>query len=45
VTAVALVYARTRLAVGLGGAAVADALWAMFAYIVAEPLPVGWLWR
>jgi hypothetical protein len=42
---VAIVYAPRRLAVGLGGAAVAIVLWAVFAYVVAEPLPVGWLWR
>jgi len=45
VAAVTIVYARRRLAVGLGGAAVAVALWALFAYVVAEPLPGGWLWR
>jgi len=45
VAAVTIVYARRRLAVGLGGAAVAVALWALFAYVVAEPLPAGWLWR
>jgi hypothetical protein len=45
VTIVALVYAPRRLVVGLGGAIVTIALWAVFAYIVAEPLPVGWLWK
>jgi len=45
VTAVTIVYARRRLAVGLGGGVVTVALWALFAYVVAEPLPGGWLWR
>jgi hypothetical protein len=41
----ATLYAPRRLAVGLGGAIVTVALWALFAYVVAEPLPAGWLWR
>lgn len=44
-TVVAIVYAPRRLAVGLGSAIVTVALWALFAYVVAEPLPVGSLWR
>ena len=45
VTVVAIVYASSRLVVGLGGAFVTLALWALFAFVVAEPLPIGWLWR
>ncbi|MGH7095813.1 MAG: tripartite tricarboxylate transporter TctB family protein [Stellaceae bacterium] len=45
VTVVAMVYARNRFTVGLGGAVVTIALWALFAYVVSEPLPAGWLWR
>ncbi|HET8995287.1 MAG TPA: hypothetical protein VFN42_01335 [Acetobacteraceae bacterium] len=43
--AVAFAYAPRRLFVALGGVVMAVALWALFAYIVAEPLPIGWLWR
>ncbi|HVC52309.1 MAG TPA: tripartite tricarboxylate transporter TctB family protein [Stellaceae bacterium] len=45
VTVVAMVYAPNRFVVGLGGAVVTIVLWALFAYVVSEPLPVGWLWR
>ena len=45
VLAIAAFYAPRRLAVGLSGVAIVAGLWALFAFVLAEPLPRGLWWR
>jgi len=40
-----MLYASNRVAVAAGGIGIAFAMWALFAYALVEPLPVGLLWR
>jgi hypothetical protein len=45
VLTLAMLYASNRVVVAAGGLAIAFAMWALFAYALVEPLPVGLLWR
>jgi hypothetical protein len=40
-----VLYASNRVVVAAGGLAIVFAMWALFAYALVEPLPVGQLWR
>jgi hypothetical protein len=41
----ALLYAADRLVVGAGGLAIVVVMWAIFAYVIATPLPEGLWWQ
>ncbi|HEX3864691.1 MAG TPA: tripartite tricarboxylate transporter TctB family protein [Stellaceae bacterium] len=45
ILAIAMFYASNRLFVGAGGLIIAVGMWALFSYVLAEPLPGGLLWR
>jgi hypothetical protein len=42
---VTLIYASNRMFVAVGGFIIAIGMWALFAYVLAEPLPGGLWWR
>jgi hypothetical protein len=45
VLVVTVLYASNRVLVGAGGLLIAVGMWALFAYVLAEPLPSGLWWQ